>query len=275
MSMLRCFSNLHRGMKLLKVIAAKKTTSDLDAVVEEAIIQADEIPRKIQHQQDHLTSEIHDVEKKLSKKILQSAKEIGNLEKAISSTIDNNMSSLQKKNVEVLAIVKDHLLSLDQTMEATNSESKNISLQLTTLKDFIYKQQEQVRKYQEGYDWVVLKNFALRIIRCVDRIEKRMEEVGDVTLLEELGSIKYELLFALQATGVEQVVPEKSSPYEGKEKWVKIVNTVESSDCTQAKCIAEVFRPAYFISIDEENQKVIRVADVSVYEFQGEVEADA
>ena len=144
---------------------------------------------------------------------------------------------------------------------------KLLTEQVSAIREYASHQQERVTKLQEGYDWNIVRNFCLRVIRCIDNIETRIERVSqespDAVALEE---VKDELIFALESTGVEQFRPELQSDYRGQERNTEAVT--EKEPCEQAELagkIAKVLRPGYHYYIDESHVKLVRMAQVKLY----------
>jgi molecular chaperone GrpE (heat shock protein) len=124
-----------------------------------------------------------------------------------------------------------------------------------------------MEKLQDGYDWNIIKSFCLRIIRCIDNVEKRIKVLSkkdvDTTGYEE---IRDELIFALESNGLEQFVPEIKSDYHEQEKYIETVKGKEHTDSPELEGkIAKVLRRGYRCIIDEGNIKVVRTARVKLF----------
>ncbi|HOK65851.1 MAG TPA: hypothetical protein PK054_11645 [Anaerohalosphaeraceae bacterium] len=142
-----------------------------------------------------------------------------------------------------------------------------ISEQMSAIREFAAEQQNQVRKFQDGYDWMLIKRFCLRIIRCIDNLEDRIRQLQsanqDVSMLKD---IRDEILFALESSGVEQYEPEIGLEYKGLERYAESVREKkENDDPTKSGRIAEVVRPGYQYLINDEEVKIVRCAQVKLY----------
>jgi molecular chaperone GrpE (heat shock protein) len=142
-----------------------------------------------------------------------------------------------------------------------------LTQQVSAIREYASSQQERVKKLQDGYDWGIIKNFCLRIIRCIDNLDNRMASVEkDDGQVKHLQEVKDELIFALESTGVEQFKPEVNSEYRGQEKNAEAVKDKQpNSDKALAGKIARVIRPGYQYFIDDEHFKVVRTAQVKLY----------
>ncbi len=105
------------------------------------------------------------------------------------------------------------------------------------------------------------------MIRCLDNVEKRIEDLGqDDEATGHLEEIRDELIFALESSGVERFDPQVNSDYRGQEKLAEAVKEKQpSSKPENAGRIAKVLRPGYRYMIDDENFKIVRTAQVKLF----------
>ena len=176
--------------------------------------------------------------------------------------------TVSKSDIQHEKVGQDKVISqkTDQSNPIDNT-LKDLSKQVSAIREYAANQQDRLRKLQDGYDWNIIKTFCLRIIRCIDnlecRIERMVEKDGDTTDLEE---VKDELVFALESSGVEQFKPEINSEYRGQEKYAEAVKEKKSSEDPEQKGkIEKVIRPGYQCFIDEENVRIVRPAQVRLF----------
>ncbi|HUT30177.1 MAG TPA: hypothetical protein VMX13_10330 [Sedimentisphaerales bacterium] len=144
---------------------------------------------------------------------------------------------------------------------------RELTEQVSAIREYAANQQDRVKKLQDGYDWTIIKNFCLRVIRCIDNIENRiqslLEQKAETAALEE---VRDELVFALESTGLEQFKPQINSDYRGQEKNTEAVREKEAcEDANLRGKIARILRPGYHYFIDEDNVKLVRAAQVKLY----------
>ena len=156
--------------------------------------------------------------------------------------------------------LKEHSKPIDSTL-------KDLAQQVSAIREYASCQQERVEKLQDGYDWNIIKTFCLRIIRCIDNLENRIERLSSKgTKTEYLEDIRDEMVFALESSGIEQYQPEINSNYRGQEKYAEAVKQKQHCDNSKQKGkIAEVIRPGYQYIISEENIKIVRTAQVKLF----------
>ncbi|MBN2136816.1 MAG: hypothetical protein JW720_03335 [Sedimentisphaerales bacterium] len=180
--------------------------------------------------------------------------------KAKARQLEEQMRQFKRRNQNVEQNASDISSSTDGTL-------KELAEQVSAIREYAAHQQERVQKLQDGYDWNIIRTFCLRVIRCIDNMESRIESLlQDDAQAEHLDEAKDELIFALESSGVEQFRPELNSLYSGQEKSTEVIKEKEKSDDPeQTGRIAKVVRPGYQYFIDEGNTKIVRAAQVKLY----------
>lgn len=168
---------------------------------------------------------------------------------------------------------EDPTLEKMMTTEPLTKELTELTEEMSAIREFAAQQQDQVRKLQDGYDWMIIRRFCMRIIRCVDNVDDRItrldEQADELALC--LQDIRDELIFALESSGIEQFNPDLNMPFKGLEKYAEAVrHRIKTDDESLAGCIAQVARPGYQYLISEDDVKVVRCAQVKLYDVNEE-----
>ena len=184
----------------------------------------------------------------------------------IEEMIKQQFESLEKQISEVRRLNSDSRAAVEENGTETDA-LKQLTRQMAAINDFASKQQEKVKKLQEGYDWNIIKNFTLKIIRCIDNLQASIDKLKaaeqDTAILEET---RDDFLFALESSGVEQFWPDINSDYRGQEKSVEAIAQKQYSPESVLKGkIASVIRPGYKFVIDDGSFKIVRTAQVKIY----------
>ena len=211
------------------------------------------------HKKKHV--EINATENAEKIAVLLSDEETSDSLTKLESSLKTQTEQLEKRTAQsVQEALKEHSKPLDSTL-------KDLAQQVSAIREYASCQQERVEKLQDGYDWNIIKTFCLRIIRCIDNLENRIERLsskGNKT--EYLEDIRDEMVFALESSGIEQYQPEINSDYRGQEKYAEAVKQKQHCDNSKQKGkIAEVIRPGYQYIISEENIKIVRTAQVKLF----------
>ena len=174
---------------------------------------------------------------------------------------------LQRQLAEVKKMAQTMQQTTRQSSDPVGNTLKELAQQVSAIREYAACQQNRVEKLQDGYDWSIIRTFCLRVIRCIDNLENRIDEPahdeGAAVALEE---VRDELLFALESSGVEQFQPHIHSEYRGQEKCAEAIKEKESPPKPdQTGKIAKVIRPGYRYIIDEERFKIVRTAQVKLF----------
>jgi molecular chaperone GrpE (heat shock protein) len=158
------------------------------------------------------------------------------------------------------------MLSL-MTPEPVALELTDLTEQMSAIREFAAEQQTQVKKLQDGYDWMLIKRFCLRIIRCIDNIDDRIRQLAaDQKETSAMEDVRDEMVFALESSGVEPFEPDIGQPYRGLEKYAEAIkDRRENDDPEKSGTIAEIIRPGYQYLISDEEVKIVRCAQVKLY----------
>lgn len=155
------------------------------------------------------------------------------------------------------------------TTEPLTKELNELTEEVSAIRKYAAQQQDQVRKLQDGYDWIIIRRFCMRVIRSIDNIEDRISRYSDAEseTVVCLTDIRDELVFALESSGIEQFIPEVNMPFKGLEKYAEAVRQrIPTEDESLYGCIAEIARPGYQYLISDDDVKVVRCAQVKLYD---------
>lgn len=266
MGIVRLWSNLHRGLRLLRRIAAKKPAVDLDKVVEDAIVQADD-----------LAGRIDKAEKAHSNAHAQLQKHIDKRFAAVQRDLAGAMTSAEKAQHRLGERLLDQGAEQNQRTESIHKamqtqvfslaqQINDVNTQLAALREYTVKQQEQARRLQDGYDWSIVKNLCRRIIQCIDDMDRRLQAICESEAGgDDLAMFRDELIFTLDGSGIERFAPEVGQEYRGLESTVEVVGKQPGTSPEQVGRIAEVVRSGYRCYIDPETTRLVRPAQVKVF----------
>lgn len=182
-------------------------------------------------------------------------------------TLQEQADDLQRQLAEFKQMAQSVQQATREQSEPLGSTLKELAQQVSAIREYAASQQGRVEKLQDGYDWNIIRTFCLRVIRCIDNIENRIDGLGSKNgAAADLEEVRDELLFALESSGVEQFRPEINSEYRGQEKLAEAIKEKQSSkNSNRAGKIAKVIRPGYRYMIDEENFKIVRTAQVKLF----------
>jgi molecular chaperone GrpE (heat shock protein) len=185
----------------------------------------------------------------------------------LEDSLKTQTEDLEKQMAEFKRMAQSVQQTALENSKPVEDTLRELTQQVSAIREYASHQQERVRKLQDGYDWNIIRNFCMRLIRCIDNLENRINKLSKKDIdTRDLEDVRDELVFALESNGVEQFEPEINSDYRGREKNTEAVK--EKEKCKDPKLtgkIAKVIRRGYQYFIDEENAKIIRPAQVKLF----------
>jgi len=158
-------------------------------------------------------------------------------------------------------------LSGTENSEPINNALSNLAQQVAAIREYASLQQNRVEKLQDGYDWNIIRTFCLRVIRCIDNIDSRINRLSRQNIeTADLEEVRDELIFALESSGVEQFEPQINSDYRGQEKQAEAIKTKQATEDPELKDkVAKVIRQGYRYIIGDDKLKIVRTARVKLF----------
>jgi molecular chaperone GrpE (heat shock protein) len=185
----------------------------------------------------------------------------------LEDSLNAQAENLEKRMSEFKQMAKTVQQTTLEHSKPLNNAIKELTQQVSAIRQYAACQQDRMEKLQDGYDWNIIRTFCLRIIRCIDNLENRISQLSKENIdTTDLKEIKDELLFALESSGVERFELEINSDYSGQEKIAEAVKDKQQcDDPKQTGKIAEVIRSGYQYFINEDNVKIVRSAQVKLF----------
>jgi len=192
-----------------------------------------------------------------------SCKDTLQLEDSLKAQAEN----LEKQMTEFKQMAKTVQKTTLEHSKPLNNAIKELNQQISAIREYAAYQQDRVEKLQDGYDWNIIRTFCLRVIRCIDNLENRINRLSKENIeTADLEEVRDELHFALESSGVEQFEPEIDSDYRGQEKFAEAIKDKQHCDNPeQIGKIARVIKPGYQYFINEDNVKIVRTAQVKLF----------
>lgn len=188
-------------------------------------------------------------------------------ETVAASSLEKRTDDVARQITQVQKLVSENSTQTELIAEPFNETLHQLNDQISAIRQYASSQQDRVEKLQNGYDWNIIRTFCLRIIRCIDNLDARIERLSDDAASREmLCDIRDELLFSLESSSVEQFDLERDSVFCGQERLAEAIKEKETNDNPELKGrIAQVVKPGYQYVLDDENVKIVRTARVKLY----------
>ena len=160
-----------------------------------------------------------------------------------------------------------HTTSNNKQITTATASVNSISADLTGIRNFLDKSTNQNRRFQEGYDFQILKNFIRQIIRLIRDIETQLSNIDQPEAKEALEDARDDLVELLERNSIEQIIPEINVRYDSDKLkyWEVVEEKVQTSNPEHDGCVAEINRVGYLYLFNESQERVIVPAQVKLY----------
>lgn len=235
-------------------LLSKKRTDELTLLVSES---------------DKIHARLAETEDNLRKIIRQSAewdrkftKEFHLFKKAVAEELIGLGNDVSKQTE---LVKQSHDIALGRIASACGQIS-GIDGTIGGIRDYLAKSADAIRRYQEGYDFQILKNFVRQIARAISDLDRSIGKASDEAK-PALIEAKEDLIELLYRNGVEPILPEVGISYKGMEKYAEVSpEKVPAINPAQRGGIAVVTRLGYKYTFDTDKERVIQPAMVKLYE---------
>jgi molecular chaperone GrpE (heat shock protein) len=182
-------------------------------------------------------------------------------------TLKDSTPSLNLNTMQLECPTRNIQQDVSEYADTLGNSLKELTQQVSAIREYAYQQQDRVEKLQDGYDWGIIRTFCLRVIRCIENLEERINKLAEKNVeTAHLREFRDELLFALESSGIERFEPEINSDYRGQERYAVAVKERQCSDNPNMTAkIAKVVRPGYQYVIAPGNTRIVSKAKVKLY----------
>jgi molecular chaperone GrpE (heat shock protein) len=273
--MANLITDLKRAWRLTKLIRSTELTDEealqLENVDSIYMEECREIRSSLEKANKLLVDNVKASRATLSKRLVSTGVSINRKLKASDQDNDKRLTdfenSLSKMVLKISQLLDASQKSFGARLEQIGQSSQEAAEMANNVRDYVAKQAEETRRWQEGYDWRIIKNYLLRMVSTMDDVETKLavyrvegkpeDFINDFNFLRETLEIHFE------EEGVLSFAPEVGEEPDSTRTEVKAV-VVITDDNQQVGTIAKVIRLGYEADLGAE-VKIIRKAQVSVY----------
>ncbi len=165
------------------------------------------------------------------------------------------------------------LSAMNGAMNAIREDISNIAIELKSIKDFISLKNEELRRWQEGYDWAKRKELLGEYANWLDVLSKR-EQSEHKQDKKEAAKVAKEfretIEISMENFSLEVIRPEIMDDFDLWKTRAEIIERVETSDTAKNNKIAEVSRCGILYRTGEGDGSIIvvRRAYVNVWRYE-------
>lgn len=240
------FSELHDLMKESDEIKAhlKKPEKIIDALIESSA--------------EHNKRTIQSLEKSLKK--------IQKEQDSRECALERIVQEIRNDYAKYTSSSKQFQYTVIATVDAAVGTISGVNSALSGIRSYLDENSKILKRFEEGYDYQILKNFIRQIIRIIDNFDKKNKNIDDEDASNELKDGRDDLMELLERNGIEKINPEIGLVYAGNEKYIEVSQEKEKTDeASKSGHIAAVERVGYIYKFNEGQERVIQAARVKLF----------
>lgn len=182
-------------------------------------------------------------------------------------SIDSSLDQVTKSLSVHIDSFTQHTTSNNKQITAATASVNSISADLTGIRDFLNKSNNQNQRYQEGYDFQILKNFVRQIVRVINDLETQKNKIENPDDREAFEYAHDDLIELLERNSFEQITPEINTRYDHDKLkyWEVVEEKISTSSPELHGCVAEINRVGYLYLFNDSQERVIIPAQVKLY----------
>lgn len=170
----------------------------------------------------------------------------------------NKKNNYQLRNINENKSVKSDNSAIDDNLLTQILEIKN---QLNALQNYSFENKEKIKRFENGYDWKIQKEFVMDIINTIEYLEKQNKKIknNDIEVAIE------DLNIMLENNSIYKI--ELDADYKGQEIKAKVASIELTIDASKNYIIKKILKNGYYIEINEKD-KVIKPAEIIIYKSE-------
>lgn len=259
-----------KGGAALQKIAGKFSRRSREDALQEVESEADEIYRRLD-----------DVE--ISGR--ETAKALASLDKKVGRALNDVVRQMQKTTASQETMIEQilerlrtdvatqhssaqqfHTVALSKVDDVSGTVS-DVKGSLSGIQVELDEHNKLVRRFEDGYDYQILKNFVRHVARVITGLNRQLEVVVDTDARSGIIDARDDLVELLGHNGIEQFKPKLGSAYDEQDRLVELDDEPVAWEPPFAKgSIAVVKRSGFVYMKGTEQERIIQPSLVSVYE---------
>ena len=174
--------------------------------------------------------------------------------------IVQDVTTSQNEMKKIISVLNEMLKS---HLEDVSNNIRTMKAEVNAVKELTLLKEDKIRRYEEGYDQKVIKNFRQEFFKILHYIE--MEKMKDDS--KALAEVFVDLELLLEDVGIEKINIDVGQKYDENAKMAAIKETIPTDSIEKDGIIAEVLRDGYYIQIADGNIKVLRPSEIVTYKY--------
>lgn len=209
----------------------------------------------------HLTTNLHKLEQRLSRLTKY-------IEQTLTSSLKAQINTADKGYERLALLLRENGERSSHSQRASEQGLQSIGAAINAIRDYTIEKNAELRRYKDGYDYTLLRNFSIRMIQAIEEIEEQLEmavkEGCEAELQTKLRHACEGVIMALDSQGIERFEPEIGAELDlNSGKMEPIGKQITDLDANHNK-ICKVVRAGYRLFQESGEHKIIQPAHVVI-----------
>lgn len=206
-------------------------------------------------------------EKTFQKQLKTVLKGTAQTQRQLEKSFESRITGLEKDISKHSAYSKQLNFDTVAKVDLAVGQITSVSGAITGIRDYLEENSNITRRFQEGYDYHILKNFVRQITRTIKNLDGFISELPDGRAKEEYVNARDDLVELLELNSIEQINPEIGSSRERLEKEIAVVeDRVGNNAPERSGKIGEVVQTGYKFVFNEDQERILIPAQVKLFE---------
>jgi len=185
----------------------------------------------------------------------------------IETNITDVTAQIQKDNTEnkqgIGNTIEQLKMGLNKLLAQMQEELALMRNEVEAVKTLALEKEEKIKRYEEGYDQKIIKNFRQELFKILHYVEHEKKKNNSEALIE----VHEDLELLLEDVGIEKINIEIGHKYDGNTRVAAIKEVILTDNIELDGIIADIVRDGYFIQVLNDKEKVLRPSEIIIYKY--------
>lgn len=183
-------------------------------------------------------------------------------ENSIDRMLAKTLKEYQKNYSEAERFHREALARIDNAVGSLSG----VDGSLAGIRKYLDENSQIMRRYEEGYDYQILRKFVRQLIRLIRGYDKQLDRIESVEAKEVVEEARDDLIEILDRNDISVIDIAQESIYAGQEKLAEVISEpVLTDDPAKVGCIAGVSARGFIYTFNTKQKRVIEPAKVKLY----------
>ena len=204
--------------------------------------------------------------KSLEDLITSSFKRNDNVLVQLPESVENNINNFISRYQNFESKIQEYLQKNVSSILLNSKETRDLLFQFDEISK---KNDEVIKRYQEGYDYYRYKSLVSKLLLSLDFICSSKNKIKDTQAIEYINSYIKNLENILYEIGLEDHIPNVNTDIKDN-NGIEVVDVKTTNIKDQSNKIFSVLEKGYALNTSNSTKSIIKKANVVIYKYEEE-----